>query len=99
MAEFNCAVSEGESGAAVLDQSADHPANQLPVSSGIHLTAGHSVPAVVFQSSTTTKIVKQNNENWKEAKTTLHNLNKFWSIDSTSFTKCNTTFAQKHIHS
>jgi len=40
MAEFNCAVSEGESGAAVLDQSADHPANQLPVSSGTHLPAG-----------------------------------------------------------
>ena len=68
MADFNCAVSEGESGAAVVDQSADHPANQLPVSSGIHLTAGHSVPAVVFQSSTTT-IVKteqcrlRNNDN------------------------------------
>ena len=56
------------------------------------------LPATIFKPSTR-KIVKQNNENWKEAKTTLHNLNKFWSIDSTSFTKCNTTFAQKHIHS
>ena len=59
--------------------------------------ARHLPATILIFKPSTRKIVKQNNENWKEAKTTLHNLNKFWSIDSTSFTKCNTTFAQKHI--
>ena len=61
--------------------------------------ARHLPATILIFKPSTRKIVKQNNENWKEAKTTLHNLNKFWSIDSTSFTKCNTTFAQKHIDS